>query len=112
LVSELNTRVPVAVPIPALRPVVVVAPRPTLVGLIKALPTVNPVVRVKSEPVAEEVKLLAVDAIPVTFPITFPLKDAAVTIPDVVKSPLIPLNVSPTPTLNIAIYLNKLLFNI
>jgi hypothetical protein len=108
--------------------VVVVAPRPTLVGLIKALPTVRPVVRVKSEPVAEEVKLLAVDAIPVTdpvifpvtfpvtlpvtFPITFPLKDAAVTIPDVVKSPLIPLNVSPTPTLNIAIYLNKLLFNI
>jgi hypothetical protein len=100
--------------------VVVVAPRPTLVGLIKALPTVRPVVRVKSEPVAASVKLLAVDAIPVTvpvifpvtFPLKFPLKDAAVTIPDVVKSPLIPLNVSPTPTLNIAIYLNKLLFNI
>jgi hypothetical protein len=108
--------VPVAVPTPAFLPDVVVAPIPILVGLIKELPTVRPVVRVKSEPVAEELKLLAVDAIPVTDPLTlpvkFPLKDAAVTIPDVVKSPLIPLNVSPTPTLNIAIYSNKLLFNI
>jgi hypothetical protein len=107
-VSLLKIKVPCAVDTPAFLPVVFVFPILILVGLIKALPTVKPVVRVKSEPVAASVKLLAVDAIP----ITVPLKDAAVTIPDVVKSPLIPLNVSPTPTLNIAIYLNKLLFNI
>jgi hypothetical protein len=88
--------VPTAVPTPALRPVVVVAPRPTPEELINLSPTVILVVDI--EPVKVPVTL------PVTLPVKFPVILVALKIPTVV----IPERTTPV-SLNVTV-LNPLRF--